>query len=419
MRRIVILAAAATAAALPLAPASAQFRNVGPGVADRTATISRGGGGDWVFGGEVQTSLELDVNGTQRPRNAYGNLFTDSLVAAYLLMPYGFVLNGVIRLDQTDQEADGRGAVFRNQAAYIDELNLTWSEGSLDIFGGKIHPRFGSAWDRGPGLYGTDFGSEYELTQKLGVGARLWLSDLFGLSGTIGSHNLQAEFFTADRSALSTSLLSPQWAQQLTTTDPATGQTVAAGTAWRFRNRRWSGTPDNTSFLGGTVVSLAGSGIPMPRGDAGYTLSYSNRRPGEDAELAGRAAAETGWTAGAFWTLPLPLRVVAAPFVEYAAQRNAGGYRSDTQDWLIAGFDLRRSSWTFSYAFQQNHSRDGETGDAATRVEHAASVTYDFGLDAPTPLLRPLSVTFGYRRLREAGTVTDGVGGLVAWSWKF
>ncbi len=419
LRRLV---AALLAGLLATAPAArAQFRNVGPGVADRSGTTTRGGGDDWIFGGEVQTTVEADYNGRQGSTAATGNLFTQSLLAAYLLAPAGFVVNGVFRLEQPqDRIPAGTGSVFRDQAAWIDELNLQWSTRSLDLFGGKIHPRFGSAWDRGPGLYGTDFGREYELSEKLGVGARLWLSDLGNLGRIIGTHNLQVEFIRADRSPLSYSAFTPRWAQQTTAIDPTTGEVVTPATRYRWRNGLFSGQPDNTAFAGGAVASLAGFGIPMPRGQAGYTLSYSQRLPGLDAVQAGVPATERAYTAGAFWTLPLPQRVTAAPFAEYARQYgNAGGFAGNVSDWLTAGLDLRRAPWTFSYAFLQNGNLNAQEPQRATRVQQTASVTYDLYFLAPLPILRPLALTLGWRALREGGTTQQGFGGLLAWSWKF
>ncbi|HYZ33483.1 MAG TPA: hypothetical protein VE684_14530, partial [Crenalkalicoccus sp.] len=382
--------------------ALAQMRNVGPGVADRTSTLTRGGGEDVIFGGEVQATTELDVNGSRRGLSGYGNLFTESLAAAYLLLPAGFAVNGVLRLEQSDRALDGSGSVFRDQTLWADELYLTWSWRQLDLFGGKIHPRFGSAWDRGPGLYGTDFGRDYELTEKLGVGARIWVSDLLGVTPRIGSHNLQVEVFEADRSFLSTSAISPRWAQPRMTTDPETGEPVTT-TAFRWQNRRTTGTPDNSDFAGGTVLSLAGFGIPMPRGLAGYTLSLAARRPGADAVASGRPGTERLLSIGAFWTIPLPLRLTAAPFAEYVLQDQAGGFRRASVDWLTAGFDLRRAPWTLSYAFLQNGNEDRAEGTRLTRVEHTASVTYDLYFVAPLPILRSAAVTLGWRRLREGG----------------
>lgn len=413
---------AALAAALMFglgAPASAQMRNVGPGVADRTNTVTRGGGDDdIIFGGEIQTSLELDVNGRRRPLRGYGDLFTESLAGAYLLLPHGFAINGVLRLEPNGADPDGRGRMFRDHALWADELYLTWSHGTVDLFGGKIHPRFGSAWDRGPGLYGTDFGREYELTEKLGVGARVWISDMLGISGWAGSHNLQAEFFEADRSILSSSAFSPRWAQAQAGVDPVTGEAFITNRL-RWRNRGATGSPDNTAFMGGSVVSMAGFGIPMPRGMAGYTLSWSQRRPGQDATLAGRGATEQGGTAGAFWTIPLPQRLTAAPFVEYAVRDQADGFAGRRTDWLTIGFDLRRAPWTLSYALLGSHSADKVEQAHAGRAEHAASLSYDLYFVAPHPLLRSASVTLGWRRLREGGVAANDFGGLLGWTYKF
>jgi hypothetical protein len=399
-------------------PAQAQMRNVGPGVADRTGTQTRGGSDEIVFGGEVQATLELDVNGKRRGTTANGNLFTESLAAAYLLLPYGFAVNGVLRLEQAGSAADGKGSVFRDQTLWADELYLTWSRGVLDVFGGKIHPRFGSAWDRGPGLYGTDFGREYELTEKIGVGARLWASDVLGLTRTIGSHNLQVEMFEADRSALSTSGFNPRWAQARTSVDPVTGEEMTR-TDWRWRNRRATGGADNTDFAGGTVASLAGYGIPMPRGLAGYTASYAARKPGQDAVEAGRAATDQAWSFGAFWTVPLPQRLEAAPFAEYVHKDQADGYQDRKVEYLTAGMDLRRAPWTVSYAYLANRNEDRAEGLRGTRVQQTASVTYDLYFVAPLPILRSASVTVGWRRLREAGDAANDFGGLVGWAWKF
>jgi hypothetical protein len=394
------------------------MRNVGPGVADRVNTVTRGGGDEIIFGGEVQTTLELDVNGRRGPVPSNGNLFTQSLLGTYLLLPYGFAVNGVLRLEQTSQVPDGRGSVFRDQTLWADELYLTWTYRWLDLFGGKIHPRFGSAWDRGPGLYGTDFGREYELTEKLGVGARLWFSDLLGFQQRFGVHNIQAEFFEADRSAPSASGFNPRWGIVRSSVDPETGEAVTR-TNFTWRQGRANGGADNSDFLGGSVVSIAGYGIPMPRGLAGYTLSWSARKAGQDAVLAGRGATEQGGSAGAFWTIPLPQRLILAPFAEYTRLEQAGGFDGRTSDWVTAGFDLRRAPWTLSYAYMGNHNRDRIETTREGRAEQSASVTYDLYFLAPTPLLRSASVTLGWRRLRDQGIAANDFGGLLGWTYKF
>jgi hypothetical protein len=400
-------------------PALAQMRNVGPGVADRVSGQTRGGLSDEVIlGGELAATLQSDAIGRRATRTAYLDSYTRTQLATYLLLPEGFSVNLVARLEAAEREPTGRGQFFRDATAWVDEFFLGYTWRWLDLFGGKFHPRFGSAWDRGPGLYGTDFGERYEQTQKLGVSARIWWSDLTGLSRLLGTHNIQAEFFQADRSVLSNSLFARRFEATSSVTDPETGETTTR-TRLRFRNSRRSGGADNTDFMGGAVISAAGFGIPMPRGQAGYTLSYTDRRAGWDARDAGQAGRERGFSAGAFWTSPLPFRMVAAPFAEYARLQGADGFRERSRDYTTLGFDLRRTPWTFSYAYMNSRSSDNATGTRGWAQQHAASVTYDLIFVVPLPILRTASVTAGWRNLREDGRSANDVGALVGWRLPF
>ena len=45
----------------------------------------------------------------------------------------------------------------------------------------EINPRFGAAWSRAPGLYGADYAGDYQLREKLGAGARIWMDEVFDL----------------------------------------------------------------------------------------------------------------------------------------------------------------------------------------------------------------------------------------------
>ena len=234
------------------------MRNVGPGVADRSGALTRGGSDEIVFGGEVQATIELDANGKRRSTAANGNLFTESLLAAYLLLPYGFAVNGVMRLEQTDKVPDGRGSVFREQTLWADELYLTWSRGVLDLFGGKIHPRFGSAWDRGPGLYGTDFGREYELTEKLGAGARhLVLRPARADQQRFGSAQHPGRVLRGrPQRAFGYSGFNARWgAGPQTGVDPDTGEAVTR-TNWHLAQPAApTAAPTTPTSSGGSVVS--------------------------------------------------------------------------------------------------------------------------------------------------------------------
>jgi len=204
-------------------------------------------------------------------------------------------------------------------------------------------------------------------------------------------------------------------------TDPDTGE-VTTRSYLRFQNSRRAGGADNADFGAGTVISAAGFGIPMPRGQAGYTFSYSSRRAGQDGVASGRGGTEDGFTAGGFWTFPLPMRMIGVPFVEYARLTTADGFRGRSRDYLTAGFDLRRTPWTFSYAYMNNTSRDRPADGASGRgwaQQHTASLTYDLYFVVPVPILRTASLTAGWRNLREDGRSANDFGALVGWRLPF
>ena len=82
----------------------------------------------------------------------------------------------------------------------VNQLYMSVHLGPVTVYGGKIHPRFGFAWDIAPGLYGTDFAEDYELVEQLGVGA------VWRLPVDYGRHDLSAEWFRSDTSVLTRSL---------------------------------------------------------------------------------------------------------------------------------------------------------------------------------------------------------------------
>lgn len=418
------------AMALAPAPATAQTRNIGPGIPDRPG-IAWPRGGEEVFstGGALQTKLELDLFGRRpadgRSRSAFATGSTETLVAGWVLLPYGFAVHGVARMEPAPRGESSVNAGIRDHALWLDELYLAWSRGHVDVFGGRIHPRFGFAWDRGPGLFGTDFGKDYELREKLGVGARLWLSDLAGVSEAIGRHTLQVEAFQADTGTLSGSLFARRWTGGVPVSatsgqdDPSTGRPAGAGRLF-WRNSRGFGGADNASGLAGTVVSLGGYDVPTPLGPLGYGLGWSRREAGEDAREAGRAAPELGFAAGLFLTVPLPVAdVVLVPLAEYVRRTGAGGFRGRRAEWLTAGFALRRPPWTLAYAWMG--SAEGEPGAGRdNRTQNTASLTYDLGSLAPQiEPLQGLSLTLGWRRPRNSAGQVDDYGIALTWGILF
>jgi hypothetical protein len=94
----------------------------------------------------------------------------------------------------------GKNQIFSGSGTYVDVLQAQYDFENFSIWGGKIHPAFGRAWDVTPGLHGTDIAESYDLTERLGGGAS------FGFEAGGFANRLQASAFTVDRTILSESL---------------------------------------------------------------------------------------------------------------------------------------------------------------------------------------------------------------------
>ncbi len=370
------------------------------------------GSSGFTFGGAFDAEIDLDRNGRAGGIPGYRDLYTKMELGLYVGLPHGFTINLVGKFEPADRDPDGSNLYFSNQAGWIDQLYLNWNRGPLDLFAGKIHPRFGFAWDIAPGLYGTNVAEQYELTEKIGAGAQLSLSGLFGIAGAIGEHNLRAEFFQADRTGLSGSVLAARWL------DP-NASALAGYNIYRWRNRLAFAGADNTQGYGNFVVSLAGERVPMPIGALQYNAGYSQRRAGTDSIDAATAATEHAYVAGAVWEFPLPWRITAAPIVEYVRLDNANGVADQRQEYLTAGFALTRKPWTLAYVFASRRDSDQANGADSLATQNMASLTLDVSHFVNLGFLNGLEFTIGWRNLREGGVSANDYGAQLAWGYKF
>lgn len=402
---------------LAAGPLAAQTRNIGPGVPDRPDTAwPRSTGETWVAGADLQSKQQADLVGPRDGRARYGLASTEVLLATWLLMPHGFALHVNGRVEPAPRFFPD--PPVQDHAAFTDELYLSWSRGAVDLYGGKIHPRFGFSWDRGPGLYGTDYGRDYELREKVGAGGRLWLAE----SEALGRHNLQAEMFRADRSDLSGGLFARRQIPEEESAERLLGDTPNDRRP-RWKNRLALGTPDNVAGLRNAAVSLGGFRVPVPFGRIGYLVSATWREPGTDAAPTDRAAVERGVSLGAFGTIPLPWTgVEIAPLAEWVRRDSAGGFRGRSGEWGTVGASLRMPAVTLAYAWMGNRqgARPGEVPER--RAQHSASATWHLNAITDQPLLRGVSLTLGWRDVRETAETTNRTSdwGLAAtWGYRF
>lgn len=358
--------------------------------------------------GEAELGLRLDRIGARDGRRAYVNIHPEVEATLDVRLGAGFGIVAQFTAEQRDFETTGSSRSFRDGVAYVEQLYLRYTARPLELQVGKIHPRFGLAWDVGPGLYGKEFGERYELTEQIGAAVDISLSDLFGLPPGFGTNSLRAEAFQADRSFLSVGLLN----RRFSVTDEISGTPGR-----RARNRLAFGGPGNTEGFENFVVSLAGEGLEPGFGAIRYNLAYAHRRPGFDTRSAGIGATEHGLVAGIAYEFRPISAVKVTPFVEAVRQENADAARGARRDTVVVGASAGYRNVTLSYVYGDQRDRGGAAPGRA--IQHAAGVDIGLGDLLPSRLFPDLTVSLGYRRLREGGVASNDFGAAVTWSYRF
>jgi len=350
---------------------------------------------------EVKVEMDLDMLGRRRGQPAYSDLYTKSELSTALNLPSGFAINGTFALEPAGREVTGKDRYFAHHAGYVEELYLSWTRGPLELYAGKIHPSFGFAWEKAPGIYGNDFALGYELEQKLGAGAAVNWAEWLGLDEAFGQNYIRAEVFKDDTSFLSSSLGAARWQD---------------GAGYRYRNRRRLGGADNTGGYTNYVLSAQGEKLRVPGGALEYNLGYSYRQPGQDSLDQGTAAGEHGYIAGFAWRIGPEDGTNLTPMVEWLRLENADAIRDLRRDVATVGLALQHGALNLSYAY--NWQRDAARGARAESAdEHTASIGYD--LEAVAPWLKGFEGSLGWRRLRESGDAADDFGVQVVYRYKF
>ncbi len=364
--------------------------------------------------GEQPTAFSLDgqfVNQLSYERMRQGNHVTDlaydrAAVSAKLQGPAGLSLSTTLRLEPGPSSPAG---LVPRHTGYAETLILRWTQDPWRVFAGKINPRFGAAWSRAPGVFGADYASDYQLREKLGAGARIWVDDILDLPDPLGYQSLQFEVFQADTSFLSASAFAPRWSLATTEADPL-GGTETTTIRQRWRASRQLGGADNRRGLGGMTVSWVGTEHEVPGGQIAYNAGVSLRRAGLDAQLAGRATNEVGSVAGIEGAFPLGADFRLVPALEYARRTGADGYQGRNADWWTAALTLKRGALSLAYAWMQRRETDAPVAEHAIGRQHTANATLDLGRATGLALLTNAAVSLDWRRRTELGERIQGFG---------
>lgn len=356
------------------------------------------GGLDIVYGGTIETRLKsdqtLNKTGDVKP---FDNTFGEVEAEWYANFGRYFSLNGKFILEQV--RAVERDSFFREEALYTDQLYGTLNFDPVRVYGGKIHPHFGRAWDKAPGLYGTDFAEDYEIVEKIGVGVGYDIR-------AYGLHTLSFESFFADTSFLSNSVF---------TRPEAGGPNVLRPK----RLAREDGGVSNTGRLDNFAVSLEGGRIPDMHG-FGYTLGYLLQQASNETERD-----EKSWVVGTWWEFPIGTRMEFVPFFEFANQTNRQG-TDQNANYYTLGLEFGLGGGWTATAFGTLRDLSGsETLDNTTdhliglSLMHDLTATILRGLAQRAPVLRGITLEVGYKHERVTREDLNTIGFELKWGRSF
>lgn len=344
---------------------------------DRGAVVS----GDFVAEWQNEyraSSDDQNIDGTN-------NSFVRAELAPRVNLGAEVYVDGVFVFEPFDQVAEvnaGNDIWFDREGVFVEEIKLNYEAGPYALWAGKFNPAFGKAWDYGRGIWGEDFAEDYEITERIGVGASYALD-----SCCMGAHVLSLSTFFADTSVLSRGLVTAR--DQVHLSD---------------------GGVSNTQDLSSFALGLEGQDA---FGARGFGYGVFMRHLGEqDKNRTSETADENGFDAYVEYTVPAGEGLSFDLFGEYAALRGFEGVENSDRDYVSASVRANiGSGWNVTAAYTLRDVGDDGAGDSYDDHLAQLSAGYDFG--------NGLSVEAGWREAQEAGQDTNIVGSLLRYTRSF
>jgi hypothetical protein len=345
-----------------------------------------------ICGGEFSSQLQLLGTSFSSGKAAISDDSNLDLYANYAnwLSAYSTIKLERQRSDNLDSFFPDRNAAFRSEGVTLRQLFIAARPiAGATVYGGKIHPNFGSAFEETPGNF-YNFGTDYEQDERIGIGGQYLLP--FG-----DRLRFSFESFFLDTSPLSQSLFSR----------PGLNDADPTARPYRYTHDRFG--PSNTQSLASYTAALQG-GEP----GRGFTYQLSFTKEATD-DPTGKT--EYGLSAGARYDptgdgIPLTDRIGVSPFLEFTHFKNFQNNPSMDRNYLIGGITFTYVRWQLSLAGGLRHTHDpanapGQpfTNAVATQerdaIDHQQNISLNYAL--PVAVSYSLSVGAGLNHVHVAG----------------
>ena len=286
-----------------------------------------------------------------------------------------FSVNSLLRFTRGVEQTTS--SVFSDEVLYVQRLFGVVHLLPVHLYAGKIHPRFGVGWYATPGLYGTDYNTDYELFEKVGGGIR-WDIRAFG------RHRFTAEVFHTDTSFLSNSLI--------------------PGTLRPGLLNLQDGGAGNTDTFESFAFALNGQQMPGLKG-LSYQIGWATQKA---SPIDVRD--ENSWSIAAMWNFNIFGNFTLEPMGEFVSVTGQGGAYRDV-DYLTLAATLRRGPWAFAIHTTQRYVRDYTADSYRTDSLAGAAVAYELAdLKSTLPWLNGFTAIFGIRQSTTFGITGQTVG---------
>lgn len=310
--------------------------------------------------------------------NKHNNLFFRTEVAPTLRLTDNIFIDGVAVWENIQNRDPDEHNTFDNEGLFIEEIKLNYENGAWAAWAGKFNPGFGIAWDYGRGIWGEDFAEDYEITEKIGIGASYTLG-----TETLGTHTLTASTFFADTTFLSGSISTKR--DVLDRDDNAV-----------------SNTQDFSSF----VISLDGENLAGIE-NLYYKLGYRHQAKG-NANPGGHD--ERGYEITAGYTVPVSPHANVNALAEFADIQNFEAEPNDRRYITASLITTINEHWNLTASYT---NRNIDTHGIEDTTDHLLQFSggYDFG--------QGTTAEIGWRKTAESGVDTHIAGALIRHTFSF
>lgn len=276
----------------------------------------------------------------------------------------GLALESMFVLEPVLDPAPGENSVVEDEGLFAEELKLVASIDAFTFVAGKYNAAFGIAWDAGVGIWGNEWGEEYELAEQVGIAGG------YTFSAGENEHTVTVNAFFADTTELSNSIITKRGQADLS-----------------------DGGAGNTEDLSSFSATLDGS-----IGDIGYSIGARSRSAG-DADIG--IDDETGFSLAATYEWGQSEKITHAILAEVASFNSfdAGG---DDVLYITTGLQSTFSNgWNVAIAVVARNT-DYAAGGRDEDYLYQATAGYEFE--------RGFIADFGVRHEEVGGEAVTHIG---------